>query len=93
MFQIFFQFAFLFYQQTYLQKMMLSINTKESLIMKRSKLFFKMSLNMTIIPLIKTHQDTSEACNNFILIFCTIYDTFFPMNNMKIKTKDLKKIF
>ena len=51
MFQITFQFAFLFLQQTYLQKMVLSINIKESLIMKKMKLFFKISTNMTEIPL------------------------------------------
>ena len=39
---------------------------------------------------IKTHQDANEAYNNFILTFCTIYDTFFRMNKMKIKTKDLE---
>ena len=39
---------------------------------------------------IKTHQDANEAYNNFISTFCTIYDTFFPMNKMKIKTKDLE---
>ena len=39
---------------------------------------------------IKTHQDTNEAYNNFILTFCTIYDTFFVMNKMKMKTKDLE---
>ena len=39
---------------------------------------------------IKTHQDTNEAYNNFILTFCTICDTFFPMNKMKIKTKNLE---
>ena len=49
-----------------------------------------MSIDMTVISLIKTHQDTNEACNNFISIFCTIYDTFFPMNKMKIKTKKLE---
>ena len=35
---------------------------------------------------IKT-QDVNEAYNNFILTFC---NTFFPMNKMKIKTKDLE---
>ena len=35
-------------------------------------------------------QDTNEAYNDFILTFCTIYDTFFPMNKMKIKTEDLE---
>ena len=39
---------------------------------------------------IKTHQDAREAYNIFTLTFCTIYDTFFPMNKMKIKTKDLE---
>ena len=39
---------------------------------------------------IKTNQGTKEAYNNFILIFCTIYDTFFPMNKIKIKTRDLE---
>ena len=39
---------------------------------------------------IKTHQDANEAYNNFILTFCTIYNTFFRMNKMKIKTKDLE---
>ena len=39
---------------------------------------------------IKTHQDVNEAYNNFILTFCIICDTFFPMNKMKIKTKDLE---
>ena len=57
MFQIIFQFAFLFLQQTYLQKMMLSINIKEPLMIKKLKLFFK---------IIKTHQDANEAYDNFI---------------------------
>ena len=39
---------------------------------------------------IKTDQDANEAYNNFISTFCTIYDTFFPINKMKIKTKDLE---
>ena len=52
---------------------MLSINTKESLIMKRLKLFFKMSVNMTIIPLIKTHQDTSEASYQYFVQFMVLF--------------------
>ena len=40
-----------FLQQTYLQKMMLSINIKEPLMIKKLKLFFKISINMTGIPL------------------------------------------
>ena len=38
-------------------------------------------------------QDTNEAYNDFILTFCTIYDTFFPMNKMKIKTKNLESLW
>ena len=51
MFQIIFRFAFIFLQQIYLQKMILSINIKESLMMKKLKIFFKISINMTGIPL------------------------------------------
>ena len=40
-----------FLQQTYLQKMMLSINIKEPLTMKKLKLFFKISIKMTGMPL------------------------------------------
>ena len=39
---------------------------------------------------IEAHQDANEGYNNFISKFCTIYDTFFPMNKMKIKTKGLQ---
>ena len=42
---------------------------------------------------IKNHQDANEAYNNSILAFCTIYDTFFPMNKMKIKTKDIQSLW
>ena len=31
-----------------------------------------------------------KAYNNFNSTFCTTYDTVFPMNKMKIKTKNLK---
>ena len=55
---------------------------------KKLKLFFKISINDW--DTIKTHQDAKEAYNNFISTFCTIYDTFFPMNKMKIKTKDFQ---
>ena len=37
---------------------------------------------------IKTHQDTNEAYNNFILTFSTIDDTFFSYEEKKIKNKD-----
>ena len=40
-----------FLQQTYLEKLMLSINIKEPLMMKKLKLFFKISINMTGISL------------------------------------------
>ena len=39
---------------------------------------------------IKPHQDTNETCNNLILTFWAISDTFFTMNKVKIKTKDLE---
>ena len=40
-----------FFQQTCLQKVMLSIHIKEPLMMKKLKLLFKISINMTGIPL------------------------------------------
>ena len=64
---------------------MLSINTKESIIMT----FFQ-NLYQLDWDTIKTHQDANEAYNNSILTFCRIYDTFFLMNKMKIKPKDLE---
>ena len=51
MFQIILQFSFLFLQQTDLQKMKLSINIKESVMMKTLKLFFNISISWTGIPL------------------------------------------
>ena len=36
-----------FLQQTYLEKLMLSVNIKEPLMMKKLKLFFKICINMT----------------------------------------------
>ena len=38
---------------------------------------------------IKAHQYANESYNNFTLAFYTNYDTFFPMNKIKIKTKNL----
>ena len=35
---------------------------------------------------IKTYQDANEAYHNFTLTFCTVYDMFFPIYKMKIKT-------
>ena len=45
------KFTFSFLQQTYLPKMVLFIYIKESLLMKKLMLFFKISINMTGIPL------------------------------------------
>ena len=58
--------------------------------MKRLKLFFQMYINQYDWNTIKTHQDTNEAYNSFILTFCTVHDTFFPINKVKTKTKDLE---
>ena len=60
-----------FLQQTYLQKMMLSINIKEPLMIKKLKLFFKISINMTGIPL-KSIRMLMKL--TIISTFCTIYD-------------------
>ena len=46
-----FPISILFLHQTNLQKMKLSINVKESLIKERLKLFLKVSINMSGIPL------------------------------------------
>ena len=67
---------------------MLSIKIEGSLMMKIE--VFLHNLYQYDWDTIKTHQDTNEAYNNFILTFCTIYDTFFVMNKMKMKTKDLE---
>ena len=88
MFQIIFLFPFLFLRQNYLQNMKLSINTKESLMMKRLKVFFKISINTTGIPLklIRIQMKLTT------ISFCSIYDTIFPINKIKIKTKDLESL-
>ena len=36
----------------------------------------------------ETQQFTNKAYYKFIVIFCTFYDTFFPMKMVKITTKD-----
>ena len=59
--------------------MMLSINIKEPLMIKKIGAFLQ-NLYQYDWDTIKTHQDANEAYNNFISIFCTTYDTFFPMN-------------
>ena len=85
MFQIIFEFAFLFLQQTYLQKMMLSINIKAN--MKQFKLFFKISISVTEIslkPIRMQMKLTIIPYKHFV------HFNFFPVNKMKIKTKDLE---
>ena len=47
----YFPICIFFLQQTYLQKIMLSNNIKESLMIKKLRLFFKISVNITGIPL------------------------------------------
>ena len=37
---------------------------------------------------IETQQFINKAYYKFIVIFCTFYDTFFPMKMVKITTKD-----
>ena len=51
-----------------------------------------LSINIKEPLIIKTPQEANEAYNNFILTFCdaTLYDTMIPINNMKIKIKDLE---
>ena len=68
--------------------MMLSINKKEPLMKEKLRHFFKIPINMTGIPL-KPIRVQMNSYHNFILTFCTsvTFDTFFPMNKMKIKTK------
>ena len=78
-----------FLQQTYLQKMMLSINIKEPLMIKKLKLFFKISINMTGIPLkpIRMQMKLTIISYQYFVQFMIL---FFPMNKMQIKTKDLE---
>ena len=60
---------------------------------KKLKLFFKSNLYQYDWDTIKTHQDANEAYKNFISIFCSIYDNFFPMKKLKIKTEDLEGLW
>ena len=69
--------------------MMLSINIKEPLMIKKIEDFLQ-NRHQYDWDTIKTHQDANEAYNNFISTFCTTCDTFFSMDKMKIKTIDLE---
>ena len=75
MFQIIFQFAFSFLQQTCLQKIVI-YQYKRIINDEKSEVFLQ-NLRQYDWDTIKTHQDKKEAYNNFILIFCNIHDTFF----------------
>ena len=88
MFQIIFQFAFFSLQQTYLQKMMLSINIKEPLMIKKLRLFFKISIDMTEIPL----KPVRMLMKLIIISYQHFvqFMIFFPMNKLERKTKDLE---
>ena len=92
MFQIIYQFALFFLQQTYLQKMVLSINIKGPLKIKKTEAFLQ-NLYQYDWYTIKTHQDANEAYKNFISTFCTIYNTFFSMKKLKLKTEDLEGLW
>ena len=88
MFQIIFQFAFFFLEQTYLQKNDVIYQYKKPINGEKLKLFLKISINVTGVPLKPMRMQMK--LNNFISTFCTIYDAFFPMNKMQTKTKDLQ---
>ena len=92
MFQIIYQFTLFFLQQTYLQKMVLSINIKGPLKIKKTEAFLQ-NLYQYDWYTIKTHQDANEAYKNFISTFCTIYNTFFSMKKLKLKTEDLEGLW
>ena len=68
--------------------MMLSINIKLSLMMKKLKLFFKISINMTGIPIkpIKMQMKITTISYQYFVQFMIL---FFPMNKIKIKIEDL----
>ena len=56
--------------------------------MKELKLFFKISINMTGMPLKPIRMQMKLPI--ILETFCAIYDTFFLLKKMKIKTKDLE---
>ena len=82
-----FPISILFLHQTNLQKNEV-INQCKRIINQGKIEAFLESLYQYEWDTIKTHQDANEACNIFTLTFCTIYDTFFPVNKVTIKTKD-----
>ena len=69
---------FFFFQQTYLQKMMLSVIIKELLMKKKLKIFFKISINMSGIPLKLIRMQMKLTVISYLH-----YEEFM------IKTKDL----
>ena len=69
---------FFFFQQTYLQKMMLSVIIKELLMKKKLKIFFKISINMSGIPLKLIRMQMKLTVISYLH-----YEKFM------IKTKDL----
>ena len=69
--------------------MMLSINIKEPLMMKKLKLFFKISINITGIPLKPIRMQMKLTITSY-QHFVQFMILFFPMNKMQIKTKDLE---
>ena len=70
MFHIIFQFAILFLKQTYLQKIMLSINMKESLMMKKLKLFsLRIPVNMTGLPLKLIRMQMKLTLISFTILY------------------------
>ena len=70
MFHIIFQFAILFLKQTSLQKIMLSINIKESLMMKKLKLFsLRIPVNMTGLPLKLIRMQMKLTLISFTILY------------------------
>ena len=89
MFEIIFQFAFFFPSTDLFTKNDVIYQYKRTINDKKIEAFLQ-NLYQYDWDTIKTHQDANEVYNNFLSTFCTIYDTFFPMNKMKIKTKNLE---
>ena len=73
MFQVIFQSAFLFLQQTYFKKNDVIYQYKRIINDEKIEAFLQ-NLYQYDWNTIKTYQDGNETYNNFILTFCTIYD-------------------
>ena len=89
MFQIIFQFAFFFPSTNLFTKNDAIYQYKRTINDEKIEAFLQ-NLYQNDWDAIKTHQDTNESYNNFISTFYTIYDAFFPINKVEIKTKDLE---